>query len=74
MTPAELIKIRKAAKLSQRALSELLFYSLKTIQLWERGVHPIPSGMRKYLKRAEIDVDGILGYNPDLTQTTKQGE
>jgi DNA-binding transcriptional regulator YiaG len=60
MTPAELIKIRKATKLSQRALSELLFYSLTTIKLWEKGKHPIPSGMREYLIRAEIDVDGIL--------------
>jgi DNA-binding transcriptional regulator YiaG len=64
MTPAELIKIRKAAKLSQRALSELLFYSLTTIRLWEKGAHPIPTGLREYLIRAEIDVDTILASNP----------
>ncbi len=64
MTPSELIKIRKAAKISQKALSELLFYSLRTVRLWEKGTHPIPSGLREYLIRAEIDVDTILASNP----------
>lgn len=65
MTPTELKKIRKAAKLSQRALSEILFYSLEAVKNWEKGKHPIPSGMREYLIRANIDVDGILGSTPN---------
>lgn len=60
MTGAELKKIRLAVNLTQRGLSELLFYSLDSVKNWEKGKHPVPTGMREQLIRAGIDVDGIL--------------
>lgn len=60
MTGYQLRKIRLAANLTQEGLSQLLFYSVKTIQNWERGKSAIPAGMREQLERMGIDVDTIL--------------
>lgn len=49
-------EIRQANNLSQKAMSELLFYSVKTIQNWEKHDKLLPTGIEAQFRRMGIDV------------------
>jgi DNA-binding transcriptional regulator YiaG len=49
-------EIRKANGLTQQAMAELLFYSLKTIQTWEKHDKQLPTGIEAQFRRMGIDV------------------
>lgn len=60
MTGKELKAIRKHEGLTQRQLSELLFYSVEAVKHWEKGRYAVPTGMREQLIRMGVKVDAIL--------------
>ena len=51
MTPRTLKRVRRALGLTQAQLAKELDYTRNSVARWERGVHPIPTLVARYLTR-----------------------
>lgn len=49
MKPRTLKRARKVLGLTQEALGKELDYTRQSVERWERGVHPIPLLVARYL-------------------------
>jgi transcriptional regulator with XRE-family HTH domain len=56
MTPEKLKAVMAANNLSQKAVSELFFVSLKRVNNWVNGKSAIPKGAAAHFRRMGINV------------------
>lgn len=65
MKPRTLKRARKVMQLTQEALGKELGYTRQSVERWERGVHPIPLLVDRYITQkmdGERQADGLHSH------------